>query len=283
MSLYFFMRRLRRRWAPRASRRGGDWARPTHLSSLASRRYVDSARTTHLSSLASRRGGARLAHPRGARQHGGGHRGDERHRPGAGRARWHPAAEARHAHRLGGAHERQARDVHGPDRDEHREDPREVAPGEHPALEPPARAVEEPRDAHGDQRARAEPEQRRATHREDRELEIEGGEPVHDAVPEVRPRGPPESRLARGHGPDGRKRPPHVLLTSASSSRVTTVSPRPRAYASTALTTIPRAKDGIARSRSRAASSHTSSQDTGHPNVSVAGRSTTAPPWAPGW
>jgi len=30
---------------------------------------------THLSSLASRRGGARLAHPRGARQHGGGHRG----------------------------------------------------------------------------------------------------------------------------------------------------------------------------------------------------------------
>src|SRR6266571_2722339 len=197
MSLYFFMRRLRRRW----------------------------------SSLASRRGGARLAHPRGARQHGGGHRGDERHRPGAGRARWHPAAEARHAHRLG-AHERQARDVHGPDRDEHREDPREVAPGEHPALEPPARAVEEPRDAHGDQRARAEPEQRRATHREDRELEVEGGEPVHDAVPEVCPRGLPESRLARGHEPDGRKRPPHVLLTSASSSRVTTVSPRPRAYAS---------------------------------------------------
>src|SRR6058998_2547996 len=157
MSLYFFMRRLRRRWSPLASRRGGDWARPTHLSSLASRRggdwarpthlsslasrrYVDSARTTHLSSLASRRGGARLAHPRGARQHGGGHRGDERHRPGAGRARWHPAAEARHAHRLG-AHERQARDVHGPNRDEHREDPREVAPGEHPALEPPARAV----------------------------------------------------------------------------------------------------------------------------------------------
>src|SRR5712691_2854715 len=93
MSLYFFMRRLRRRW----------------------------------SLLASHRGGAR-------------------HRPGAGRARWHPAAETRHAHRLG-AHERQARDVHGPDRDEHREDPREVAPGEHPALEPPARAVEEPRDA----------------------------------------------------------------------------------------------------------------------------------------
>src|SRR2546426_4329898 len=29
------------------------------------------------------------------------------------------------------------------DRDEHREDPREVAPGEHPALEPPARAVED--------------------------------------------------------------------------------------------------------------------------------------------
>src|SRR5436305_664148 len=83
----------------------------------------------------------------------------------------------------------------------------------------------------GDWDARAEPEQRRATHREDRELEIEGGEPVHDAVPEVRPRGLPESRLARAHGPDGRKRPPHVLLTSASSSRVTTVSPRPRAYA----------------------------------------------------
>src|SRR2546426_5128708 len=265
MSLYFFMRRLRRRWSPLASRRGGDWARPTHLSSLASRR-----------------GGARLAHPRGAGQHGGGHRGDERHRPGAGRARWHPAAEARHAHRLG-AHERQARDVHGPDRDEHGEDPREVAPGEHPALEPPARAVEEPRDAHGEQGARAEPDQRRATHREDRELEIERGEPVHDAVPEVRPRGLSESRLTRGHGPDGRKRPPHVALTSASSSRVTTVPPRPRAYASTALTTIPRAKDGIARSRSRAASSHTSSQATGNPNVSVAGSSMTAPPWAPGW
>src|SRR6266705_3085180 len=263
MSLYFFMRRLRRRWSPLASRRGGDWARPTHLSSLASRRYVDSARTTHLSSLASRRyvDSARTTHLSSLASRRGG---------------------ARHAHPRG-AHERQARDVHGPDRDEHREDPREVAPGEHPALEPPARAVEEPRDAHGDQRSRAEPEQRRATHREDRELEIEGGEPVHDAVPEVRPRGLPESRLARGHGPDGRKRPPHVLLTSASSSRVTTVSSRPRAYASTALTTIPRAKDGIARSRSRAASSHTSSQATGNPNVSVAGSSTTAPPWAPGW
>src|SRR5207253_1829008 len=162
MSLYFFMRRLRRRWSPLASRRGGDWARPTHLSSLASRRGVDSARTTHLSSLASRRGvdSARTTH-------------------------LSSLASRRRGARL--------------------------AP---------------PRDAHGDQRARAEPEQRRATHREDRELEVEGGEPVHDAVPEVCPRGLPESRLARGHEPDGRKRPPHVLLTSARSSRVTTVSPR---------------------------------------------------------
>src|SRR5438093_10694894 len=113
MSLYFFMRRLRRRWSPLASRRGGDWARPTHLSSLASRRYVDSARTTHLSSLASRRyvdsartthlsslasrrGGARLAHPRGARQHGRGHRGDERQPPRAGREQWLPADATAH-------------------------------------------------------------------------------------------------------------------------------------------------------------------------------------------
>src|SRR5213078_5035217 len=106
--------------------------------------------------------------------------------------------------------------------------------------------------------------------------------PVDDAVSEVRPRGLPESPLDGGHGEDGRKRPPHVARTSARSSRVTTGWPRPRAYASTALTTIPRANDGIAWSRSRASGSHASSQVTGSPNVTVGGSSTTAPPWAPG-
>src|SRR5438552_4810119 len=181
-----------------------------------------------------------------------------------------PISEGRHAHRLG-ADEREARDEERANRDQDRQDPGEVAPREHPALEPPARAVEERGDAHGDQRADAEPEERPAAHREDRELQIERGDPVHDAVAEVRPRGLAESSLDRGHGRDGRNRPPHFARTSAKSSRVTTASPRPRAYASTALTTIPRAKDGIAWSRSRASASHASSHATGSPNVTVAG------------
>src|SRR3989441_835961 len=138
------------------------------------------------------------------------------------------ASEGRHAHRLG-ADEREARDEERANRDQDRQDPGEVAPREHPALEPPARAVEERGDAHGDQRADAEPEERPAAHREDRELQMERGDPVHDAVAEVRPRGLVESSLDRGHGRDGRNRPPHFARTSAKSSRVTTASPRPRA------------------------------------------------------
>ena len=51
---------------------------------------------------------------------------------------------------------------------------------------------------------------------------------------------------------------PQRSRTSASSEDVTTVWPRLRAYASTALITMPRANEGIAWSRARAAASHTS-------------------------
>src|SRR5439155_15982836 len=205
--------------------------------------------------LAARRCSPRTAiMPGGARQH---HRGcgrDRRHEPGTRAARRHAAAEARHPHGLGTG-EGDARHEDRAEGDENREDPREVATRKHPALEPGARSREDPGTPDRDERARAEPDEERAAHREHGELEVERGDPVDDAVGEVREGGLPELPLARAHGPDGRKRPPHFARTSASSSRVMTVSPRPRAYASTAFTTMPRANDGIAASRSRAPSS----------------------------
>src|SRR4029434_6037062 len=86
--------------------------------------------------------------------------------------------------------------------------------------------------------------------------EPEAAQQVDDAVDEVRARGGPESIVEADAHACGRNRPPHFERTSASSSGVILVAPRPRAYASTAFTTMPRANEGIACRRSRAAGAH---------------------------
>src|SRR6267143_935100 len=158
---------------------------------------------------------------------------------------------------------------------EQREDAREVAAAQDPALEPPARPDQEVRDDHDEDEAEHDPRQprgrHRAAHADALHREVRAADPVDDAVGEVGARGVAvavagiERRVLGDHALDptpdyawGRKRPPHLPRTSASSAGVITLSPRERAYASTAFTTMPRANDGMAFRRSRAAGSHVS-------------------------
>ena len=76
---------------------------------------------------------------------------------------------------------------------------------------------------------------------------------------------------------------PQRLRTSARSAGVTVACPWPRAYASTAWTTIARANAGIASSRARAAGSQASAKRTSSPNVCSTPSRISSPPWAPGW
>src|SRR6185436_9100643 len=135
----------------------------------------------------------------------------------------------------------------------------EVAPAEDPALEPGARPAQQERDEHHEAGAAQDPHRARGEAPADVvQPEPEAAHQVDQAVDEVPTRGDPEAVVESGAHACGRNRPPHFARTSASSSGVTTGAPSERAYASTAFTTMPRANEGIACSRSRAAGSQVS-------------------------